>query len=139
MNTNVIKIKTSQEVTLPGWCGEAFNCELRRPSLLTLASRGAIANSLMQTARKIFYAGIKANENSKFDEEAKVLIEIAKASLVNPTFAELEENGIELTDEQLIAIFQYSQLGAKALEQFRKLPANSNDSDDGAEVSDKTK
>lgn len=139
MTTNVIKIKTSQEVTLPGWCEEAFVCELRRPSLLTLASKGAITNPLMQTARKIFYAGISGKDGGKFDEESKVLLEIARAALVNPTFAELEKNGVELTDEQLILIFQYTQEGAKALERFRKLPTNSDGNNNVAEVQNAAK
>ena len=51
MVTSVEKIQTDAEVVLPGWSGEDFVCVLRRPSLLTLASRGAITNPLMKTAR----------------------------------------------------------------------------------------
>ena len=118
MVTSVEKIQTDAEVVLPGWCGEDFVCVLRRPSLLTLASRGAITNPLMKTARKLFYTGVSP-DNGNLEEEGRILLEIAAAALVKPSFAQLEERGIELTDEQLIAIFQYTQAGAKALEQFR--------------------
>lgn len=134
MVTYAEKINTDAEVVLPGWCDDEFVCVLRRPSLLALASRGAITNPLMKTARRIFYSGVSA-ENGNLEEEGRVLLEIAAAAMVKPTFAELEERGIELTDEQLIAIFQYTQSGAKALERFRGLSAGTQHAQYGAEVS----
>lgn len=134
MVTYAEKINTDAEVVLPGWCDDEFVCVLRRPSLLALASRGAITNPLMKTARRIFYSGVSA-ENGNFEEEGRILLEIAAAAMVKPTFAELEERGIELTDEQLIAIFQYTQAGAKALERFRGLSTGDQRAQYGAEVS----
>ena len=128
-------IKTSETVSLPGWCGDVVEVELRRPSILALAAAGAIPNPLMKTARKLFYSGISP-EGGDLAEEGRVLIEIAKAALVKPSFDELEAAGIELTDEQLVAIFQYTQLGAKALDRFRQLPANPDGDIRGAEVSE---
>ena len=137
MVTYAEKINTDAEVVLPGWCDDEFVCVLRRPSLLALASRGAITNPLMKTARRIFYSGISA-ENGSLEEEGRILLEIAAAAMVKPTFAELEERGVELTDEQLIAIFQYTQSGAKALERFREQPADHQYNQHGPEVSVQT-
>ena len=58
---SVESVKTSQTVSIPGWCGEAVEFELRRPSVLALAAAGAIANPLLKTARRIFYSGISAD------------------------------------------------------------------------------
>ena len=128
-------IKPSQVVTLPGWCGDTVEFELKRPSILALAAAGAITNPLMKTARKLFYSGISP-DGGDLAEEGRVLLEIAKAALVKPSFGELEEAGIELTDEQLVAIFQFTQLGAKALDRFRQLPADHDGDIRGAEVSE---
>lgn len=128
-------IKTSKIETLPGWCGDVVEVELRRPSILALAAAGAIPNPLMKTARKLFYSGISP-DGGDLAEEGRVLIEIAKAALVKPSFDQLEEAGISLTDEQLVAIFQYTQLGAKALDRFRQLPADNDGDIIGAEVSE---
>ena len=128
-------IKTSQVVTLPGWCGDTVEFELKRPSILALAAAGAITNPLMKTARKLFYSGISP-DGGDLAEEGRVLLEVAKAALVKPSFDELEEAGIELTDEQLVAIFQFTQLGAKALDRFRQLPADNDGDIHGAEVSE---
>ena len=51
---------------------------------------------------------------------AEVLDIIAEASFVEPTYAELKEAGVQLTDEQLIFVFNYSQAGVSYLESFRK-------------------
>lgn len=128
-------IKTSETVSLPGWCGDVVEVELRRPSILALAAAGAIPNPLMKTARRLFYAGISP-DGGDLAEEGRVLVEIARAAMVKPSFDELEAAGIELTDEQLIAIFQYTQLGAKALDRFRQLPADPDGDMHGAEVSE---
>ena len=128
-------IKTSQVVTLPGWCGDTVEFELKRPSILALAAAGAIPNPLMKTARKLFYSGVSP-DGGDLAEEGRVVLEIAKAAMVKPTFDELEAAGIELTDEQLIAIFQFTQLGVKALDRFRQLPADIDSYIRGAEVSE---
>ena len=117
------------------WCGDTVEFELKRPSILALAASGAIANPLMKTARKLFYSGVSP-DGGDLAEEGRVLLEIARAALVKPSFDELEEAGIELTDEQLVAIFQFTQLGAKALDRFRQLPADIDSYIRGAEVSE---
>lgn len=134
--TSISEIKTTKTVQLPGWGGEPFECELRRPSILTLAARGALTNPLMKTARKLFYAGVSTTDGDLADE-GRVLTEVAKAALVKPTYDELDEHGIELTDEQLIAIFQYTQMGAKALERFHQLGQPHDSHHNGAKVPDK--
>ena len=128
-------IKTSKIETIPGWFGETVEVELKRPSILALAAAGAIPNPLMKTARKLFYSGISP-DGGDLAEEGRVLLEVAKAALVKPSFDELETAGIELTDEQLIAIFQFTQLGAKALDRFRQLSADTDGAVHGAEVSE---
>ncbi len=119
MNLNPAEsIQTSQTVRIPGWCGDWWEVELKRPSILALAAKGAIVNPLLKTARKLFYCGISP-DGGDLAEEGRVLIEIAKEAMVKPSFLELENAGIGLTDEQLVAIFQFTQLGAKALDRFR--------------------
>ena len=132
---SVESVKTSQTVSIPGWCGEAVEFELRRPSVLALAAAGAIANPLLKTARRIFYSGISA-DSGDLAEEGRVLLQIARAAMVSPSFDELEAAGVALTDEQLIAIFHFTQLGAKALDRFRGLSGDHVRDIRGAEVQD---
>ena len=61
-------IKTSRVVTLPDWYGGVWECELKRPSILALAAKGAIANPLMKTARKLFYSGVSPDAGDLAEE-----------------------------------------------------------------------
>ena len=102
--------------------GQPFVARVRRPSLLVLAKQGRIPNALLTAAGDLFNnggAGIKVDDNTLGDmyDICKIVCE---ACLIQPTMQEIESAGIEITDEQLMAIFNYSQVGAKALESFRK-------------------
>ena len=134
---SVADIKTSQTVSIPGWCEDTVQVELARPSVLTLAANGALVNPLLKTARRLFYSGLSP-DSGDLAEEGRVLLEIAKAALVKPSFDGLEAAGVALTDEQLVAIFQFTQLGAKALAGFRRLPSESDDGIRGAAVPEQT-
>ena len=103
-----------------------------------MAASGAIPNPLMKTARRLFYSGVSP-DGGDLAEEGRVLLEIARAALVKPSFDELRKAGIELTDEQLVAIFQFTQLGVKALDRFRGFASNNDGDIHGSEVPEQTK
>ena len=101
-----------------------FIAKLRKPSMLTLVSKGSIPNSLMKTANELFAGGAASQTNNIADEgmlkDLNELIEIfCDAALVEPTYKELKENEIFLSDDQKLAIFNYIQGGVEALDSFR--------------------
>lgn len=114
-------------IQLPAFgVNQPFCAKVRRPSLLKMVKNGEIPNTLVSTAAKLF-----AGDNSAFDDIAKDdgkglkqilnLCEVmAEACLVSPSYSELQNAGIDLTDEQLIFLFNYSQRGIEALRPFRK-------------------
>lgn len=111
-----------QVVELPPF-GEnlPFVAKLRRPSLLALARQGKIPNDLLNTATELFEGKSRGN---KVDTELlrqlyDVIDILCEAAFVEPSYAALKENGIELTDEQMIAVFNYTQSGVRALKAFR--------------------
>lgn len=110
-------------VSLPGFIdGEDFVVRMRRPSLLSLVRKGKIPNTLLNEATELFNNGtstVGVNGNT-LEDMMDVIDIICDASLLEPTYKEIQDNGIELTDEQLMAIFAYSQRGVNGLRQFRK-------------------
>ena len=99
-----------------------FVARLKKPSMLGLAKRGKIPNSLLVKANELFMAGsdsIDVDEDNMMSEMVSVLEIIAEESFVEPTYSEIKEAGIELTDAQLMCVFQYTQSGVQALESFR--------------------
>lgn len=104
-----------------------FVCRLKRPHILELVENGNITNDLLPVAVKLFTAEEEKTEENKSAEEMlehsinrnKILIEVAKASLVQPTYEEIKKAGLELTPEQLIDIYNYVNTGVEQLKFFR--------------------
>ena len=112
-----------QIVQLPSF-GEdqPFYARLKRPSMLKLAESGKIPNALLVTANQLFEkggSGFDSEDENFMPEMMKVIREICSAAFVEPTYKELENCGIELTDDQLMFVFQYTQVGVNALQSFR--------------------
>lgn len=123
--TSVAALKAYTEgqlVELPPF-GEdlPFVAKLRRPSMLALARQGKIPNDLLNTATELFEG--KSRENKVDTDLLRQLYDVidilCEAAFVEPTYAEIKESGISLTDEQMIAVFNYTQSGVRALKPFR--------------------
>ena len=113
-----------QLVELPPFAeGQNFVAQLKRPSLMALAKAGKIPNELLASAEGLFDSGSKSKgskDNVEILNEMYDMIEtICEASFVSPTYQQIKDAGIELTDEQKHFVFQYSQQGVKALSNFR--------------------
>lgn len=108
-------------VELPPFAeGQPFVARLRRPSMLALMKNGKIPNSLIQKAQQLFDGDSKSLEGDGAMAEVMSILEImAEATFLEPTYKQIKEAGIELTDDQLMFIFNYSQQGVKAIEPFR--------------------
>ena len=103
--------------------GQDFYAKLRRPSMLKLVQSGQIPNSLLRTANMLFSGGVneELDRDDEFMKDMFDLIDVlAGAVFVEPSWSELKQAGIELTDEQYMFIFNYTQEGVKALEPFRE-------------------
>lgn len=102
--------------------GKPFVVRLRRPSMMALAKAGKIPNSLLSAAEDMFRKGVSGvkDEENVLAELYDVLEIVAEAALVEPTYEQFKEAGLEISDQNLIEIFQYTQLGVSALESFRK-------------------
>lgn len=120
---DILKWSNGEIVEIPGWkSDEPVYFRLSRPSMLALAKAGRIPNSLLARASELFSRGsgtFDSNDTEMLSESYDVLRAIADASMLEPKLSELDANGVSLTDEQLIAIFNYSQNGVNKLSQFR--------------------
>lgn len=102
--------------------GQPLIARLKRPSILGMAKQGKIPNSLLVKANELFLqngAGLDSEEEDTMKQLYDVLDLIAKETLVEPTYEDIKSVGLELTDEQMMFLFNYSQQGVKALESFR--------------------
>lgn len=113
-NGNIVRLPDFAE-------GQPFVAKLKRPSILGMAKQGKIPNSLLVKTNELFVqsGSLDTEENSMMQEIYDVIDLIASETFVEPTYDEIKSAGIELTDEQMMFIFSYSQQGVKALESFR--------------------
>ena len=86
--------------------------------MLKLCKSGKIPNSLLSQATSLF-TDDKPSKKVGITEIYDICEIICEAAFVVPTYNEIKESGVELTDEQIMAVFQYAQGGVKALENFR--------------------
>ena len=103
--------------------GQPFVARVRRPSMLVLAKQGKIPNSLLGTAGELFAkggAGIDSDNQNMLGDMYGIMDIIATAALVEPSMEQIKSCGLELSDDQMMAIFNYAQVGVKALDSFRK-------------------
>lgn len=103
--------------------GQPFVARVRRPSMLVLAKQGRIPNKLLAAAGQLFSKGgaaMDADNEDMLSDMYGICEVVAKATLIQPTYDDIMKAGMELSDDQIMAIFNYTQAGVKALESFRK-------------------
>lgn len=103
--------------------GQPFVARVRRPSMLVLAKQGKIPNSLLTAAGELFSkggGGLDSDNENMLSDMYSIMEIVATAALIQPSVKEIKEAGIELSDDQMMALFSYTQTGVKALEPFRQ-------------------
>ena len=120
-------------VDLPGFSAEmpVFTVRLRRPSFMAMVKNGKIPNELLTEANALFTKGTGGMASSSVDDPKMmqnmftILDALCEAAFVEPTYEDIRSSGVELTDEQLLAVFNYTQNGVDALKQFHTVRGSS--------------
>lgn len=118
---DLVRVSSGTLVELPPFAeGEPFVARLKRPSMLALIRANKIPNSLIATANQLFTKGsFNAKDENAMSNLFAVLDVVCESCFVEPTYQQIKDAGVELTDDQLIFIFNYTQKGVSALESFR--------------------
>ena len=105
---------------LPGWKKDSrIQVRVKRPSLYALLAADAVPNPLIPEMDKLFIAHDRGDAVKNSREYAAALVEIAKTTLVEPTWDALAKAGVMLTDDQLTEISLYATEGMDWLLSFR--------------------
>jgi hypothetical protein len=134
--TQLSSYAEGQIVDLPPFAeGQPFTARLRRPSMLDLAKHGKIPNSLLNTANGLFSGkGVDSKNKSALKDLFDVLDVFCEDCFLEPTYQDIKDAGIRLTDDQFMFIFNYAQQGVKALDNFRVEPGDNASAGGGTEV-----
>lgn len=120
------QMKKTEIIELPAFDnGTPFVAEVKRPNLMNLITSNKIPNTLLNSAMTVFSNGVAgaADEAMKdvktLKDLAGLMDVLAEHTLVTPSYKDLKDNNIELTENQLVDIMNYMQGGVKALTTFR--------------------
>ncbi len=122
----LVKASQGTLVELPPFAeGTRFVARLKRPSMLAMIKGGKIPNSLLLAANELF----SKSSWDVDDEEAlsnlfQIMDILCGACFVEPKYEDIKAAGVELTDDQLMFVFNYTQQGVEALRPFRKEQEN---------------
>lgn len=119
----LVKSTKGEIVELPRFSNSTpFYARLKRPSLMNLVKKGKIPNQLLTSANSLFTRGaegLNTMDKDMLDHLFEVMELICEESFVEPSYTQLREAGIELTDEQMLFVFSYAQNGVQKLNSFR--------------------
>lgn len=109
---------------------QPFIARIKRPSIMALAKAGKIPNALLDSANRMFFGD---NKNQKYDRDAlsqvfEVIDILCEAAFIEPKYQDLKEVGIELSDDQYMFLFNFTQKGVNALDSFRSEQGGSENS-----------
>lgn len=109
------------EITISGFKGGCtITVQVHTPSLYALLAANALPNPLIPTINRLFAKAPESRDVTAPDAQLAAAMQvIARETLISPSLAELEENGVQLTDRQLLEICLYATRGPAALAAFR--------------------
>ena len=124
----------AQSIEIHDWDGSGLiEVRARRPGLYNMASMGFIPNPLLGAMQAMF-SGSTAQINAvDAKKQGECLTAIARYALVEPTMAQITEAGLELTDQQLLELYQFALAGPVRYAAFRAA-ADGAAATNGAEV-----
>lgn len=148
--TTLDRLKTVRQTEVidlgPFEDGTPFIVEARKPNMMQLMVSGKIPNTLLTSAMTMFNGKtneitnkVSNNDVSSLKELVALIRVLSENCLVNPKLKDLDDLGIELTQDQMMGILMYTQGGIIALEKFRNKPEYNEDNKTVIEVQEAAK
>lgn len=109
------------EITISGFKGGCtITVQVHTPSIYAMLAANALPNPLIPTINRLFAKAPQSSDVTAPDAQLAAAMQvIARETLLSPSLSELEENGVQLTDRQLLEICLYATRGPAALAAFR--------------------
>jgi len=116
MNIEELRARAIQTIEIPGYSpDETVKVQVQKPRLMTMMMQGKIPNPLMGIATRMVSGG-----TAKGEVATKDVLQFYElyclACLVSPTYEEFKDI---MTDEQMLAIFNWAMGDAQKMSSFR--------------------
>jgi len=124
-------------IEIPNFNGQGtITVQVQKPRIMAMAAEGKIPNPLLSVASKM--AGSKGSaktDENAFVDSSKVFALYCKACLVNPKYDDMKDI---ITDDQMLAIFNWAMGEVNEIEPFRKEQGNGSSDNNEQEVQGET-
>ena len=138
LNIETLRSMAVITIDIPDFEGTGtIKVRVQKPRLMALAAQGKIPNVLMSIAAQAMGTGNNRQIKNKEDamkETAQTMELYCKACLVEPTYEEFKDI---MTDEQMMAIFDWAMGDIKQLESFRTDKEDGTDNHTGEALPEK--
>lgn len=136
------KIKRTEVILVGAFeDGTELVAEVKKPDMMALMASGKVPNALLKPAMQVFNGKTKEITDKVGDNDLDALKDMvglldvfAKETLVNPSFKDIQDCGIDLTMEMKLNLMAYAQGGVQALEDFRTEQINNANNQSSNEV-----
>lgn len=138
LSADEFKARATVVIEIPDFDGKGtISIRVRRPQIMRLITSGKLPNPLLPTATRLLRNEklSNANDDDLVAEAIKGIEIYCRACMVEPSFEQVEAY---LTDEQMLAIFNWAISGAQELASFRTEQTNGTSNNDGKNVPEKT-
>ena len=108
---------------------------VQKPRLMAMASQGKIPNHLLGIVNTMMFGNKKEKKEVNITDVAKTYELYCRACLVEPDYEEIKDI---ITDDQMIAIFDWAMGDMKKVETFRSNEGNGSSDNNGEQVREKT-
>lgn len=109
---------------------------VKKPRLMAMAAQGKIPNHLLGVVNNMMFGNKKEKKEVNITDVAKTYELYCRACLVEPSYEEIKDI---ITDDQMIAIFDWAMGDVKKLETFRANEGDGTSNNNGEQVREKTK
>lgn len=101
---------------------------VQKPRLMTMVAQGKIPNHLLGIVNNMMFPSKKEKKELNVEEIAKIYELYCRACLVEPSYDEIKDI---ITDDQMMAIFDWAMGDVKKLETFRSNEGNGTSNNNG--------
>lgn len=109
---------------------------VQKPRLMAMAAQGKIPNHLLGVVNDMMFEDKKEKKEVNIADVAKTYELYCRACLVEPDYEEIKDI---ITDDQMMAIFDWAMGDMKKLETFRANERDGTSNNNGKKVQQKTK
>lgn len=126
-----LKKKATTVIEIPDIDGTGtIKIRVQKPRLMALAAQGKIPNPLMGVATKLIRNEFK-DKDIDLSNTAKMVELYCRACMVEPSYEEMKDI---ITDDQMLAVFNWAIGGVESLNNFRTNEGNGPSNNNGQAV-----